>query len=141
MNELHSDTALDIPWHVRQYLQKYERCTDDRKLLANMELQIVVLRAIGEGPHEDSALAKFPPAYDPLVMYWSNLEHIRRCACEAVDCNESLLNKTTPLQWATCSLTTEGPCAACTEKQLQVLGHNMYVLCESKIVLLDRDAD
>ena len=47
LDALHSDTALDIPWHVRQYLQKYERCTDDRKLLANMETQIIVLRAIG----------------------------------------------------------------------------------------------
>ncbi len=47
MDSLHSETTLDIPWHVRQYLQKYERCTDDRKLLASMEMQIVVLRAIG----------------------------------------------------------------------------------------------
>ncbi len=50
LDELHSDTALDIPWHVRQYLQKYERCTDDRKLLASMETQVIVLRAIGMPP-------------------------------------------------------------------------------------------
>ncbi|KAK9918840.1 hypothetical protein WJX75_007441 [Coccomyxa subellipsoidea] len=47
LDALHSDTALDIPWHVRQYLQKYERCTDDRKMLASLETQIIVLRAIG----------------------------------------------------------------------------------------------
>ncbi|CAL8471320.1 g10862 [Coccomyxa elongata] len=55
LDSLHSETTLDIPWHVRQYLQKYERCTDDRKLLASMEMQIVVLRAIGaqEAPSEE----------------------------------------------------------------------------------------
>ena len=47
MDSLHSEMTLDIPWHVRQYLQKYERCTDDRKLLASMETQIIALRAIG----------------------------------------------------------------------------------------------
>jgi hypothetical protein len=47
---LSSDTPLDIPNHVRQHLQKTERCSLDRKLLSCMEMQIAILRAIGQPP-------------------------------------------------------------------------------------------
>ena len=44
---LKSDSTLDIPLHVRQYLAKHERTRDDMELLRDMETQIVVLRAVG----------------------------------------------------------------------------------------------
>ena len=37
--------------HVRQYLQKLEAYSRDRKRLSELEMQIVVLRALGETPH------------------------------------------------------------------------------------------
>lgn len=45
---LRSDTSLKIPAHVRQYLRKLEAYTRDRKRLSELEMQIVVLRALGE---------------------------------------------------------------------------------------------
>ena len=47
---LRSDTTLKIPSHVRQYLQKLEAYTRDRKRISELEMQIVVLRALGERP-------------------------------------------------------------------------------------------
>ena len=44
---LRSDSPLDIPLHVRQYLAKHERTRGDMELLRDMETQIVVLRAVG----------------------------------------------------------------------------------------------
>ena len=47
-SSLRSDTTLKIPSHVRQYLQKLEAYTRDRKRISELEIQIVVLRALGE---------------------------------------------------------------------------------------------
>ena len=45
---LRSDTSLEIPWHVRRHLHNYEACVENRMRLAQMGMQIAVLRAIGE---------------------------------------------------------------------------------------------
>ena len=47
-SDLRSDTGLKIPSHVRGYLQKLENYARDRKRLSELEMQIVVLRVLGE---------------------------------------------------------------------------------------------
>lgn len=53
-SDLRSDTGLKIPSHVRGYLQKLETYTRERKRLSELEMQIVVLRALGAEDPSDT---------------------------------------------------------------------------------------